>query len=273
MTAGIRDNGKWLRYYGPRVTGKLRLFCFHYAGGNAAMFRDWPAKLPAEIELVAIQLPGRDDRHGEPPYEHMEPLVTDLVGVLEPLLDRPFACWGFSMGARVALAFAHALRERSLPAPVELFVASSAAPRMRLPVRGWDEPDEGLVDYLRELGRTPPPLFEDPELLGLFLPTVRADLKVIGTCPVPDRPLLTVPIGAFAGADDPEASPARMLPWREETGAEFHLDVVPGGHFLSPEGMRQALDSTARDLMRATSCTPALPSATVSPVRAVPLRG
>jgi surfactin synthase thioesterase subunit len=256
MTAGIRTNGKWLRYYGPRETGKVRLFCFHYAGGTAAMFRDWPTKLPAEIEPVAIQLPGRDDRHAEPPYEHMGPLVADLVDVLAPLLDKPFACWGFSMGARVALALAHALRDAGLPAPVKLFVASSAGPALRLPVRGWAEPYEGLVDYLRELGGTPQLLFDDPELLGLFLPTVRADLKVVGTCPTPDRPPLTMPIGAFAGADDAEASPARMLAWREETGAGFDLDVVPGGHFLSPEGMRQVLDSTAADLLRVSGSHP-----------------
>jgi surfactin synthase thioesterase subunit len=251
MVAGVRTGGKWLRYYAPREASRIRLFSFHYAGGNAAMFRDWPARLPAEIEPVAIQLPGRDDRHAEPPYEHMEPLVTDLVGVLQPLLDRPFACWGFSMGARVALSLAHALRDGGLPAPVKLFVASSAAPTLRLPVRGWDEPDEGLVGYLRELGRTPALLLGDPELLALFLPTVRADLKVVGTCPMPDRPLLATPIAAFAGADDLEASPARMLAWREETTAGFDLDVVPGGHFLSPEGMRRALEWTARDLLRA----------------------
>jgi surfactin synthase thioesterase subunit len=250
MTAEAR--GKWLRYYGPRDTGKLRLFCFHYAGGNAAMFRDWPKLLPAEIEPIAIQLPGRDNRHAERPYEHIEPLVADLIGVLAPLLAKPFACYGFSMGARVALALAHALRDRGLPAPGKLFVASSAAPTLRLPVRGWNESDDGLVDYLRDLGGTPPQLFNDPDLLGLFLPTVRADLKVVGTCPMPDRPPLTTPIRAFAGAADTEAAPARMLAWQAETNADFHLDTVPGAHFFSPKGMRWVLDSIANDLLRIT---------------------
>jgi|SRR5215470_1420280 len=253
MTVDARIGEKWLRYYGPREAGRVRLFCFHYAGGNAAMFREWPDLLPAEIEPVAIQLPGRDNRHAEQPYENIEPLVADLIGVLAPLLTKPFACYGFSMGARVALALAHALRDRGLPAPLKLFVASSAAPTLRLPVRGWAESDEGLVNYLRDLGGTPPQLFDNPELLDLFLPAVRADLKVVGTCPVPDRPPLTTPIRAFSGADDTEAAPARMLAWRAETNADFDLDTVAGAHFFSPEGMCYVLDSIANDLMRIIS--------------------
>jgi surfactin synthase thioesterase subunit len=251
MTRAVSRGEGWLRYYGPRRVGRIRILCFHYAGGSAAMFRDWPAALPAEIEPVAIQLPGRDGRHSEPPYENMRDLVADLIRVLEPLLDRPFACYGSSMGARVGLALAHALRGAGRPAPAKLFVASSAAPALRAPVRGWAESDAGLLGYLRDLGGTPARLFDEPELLGLFLPTVRADLKVVGTCPAPDRPPLATPIRAFAGSEDTDASPARMLRWREETSADFDLDVVPGGHFFTAEGRRLVLDATAEDLLRA----------------------
>nr|WP_042180534.1 thioesterase domain-containing protein [Kibdelosporangium sp. MJ126-NF4]CEL14431.1 putative thioesterase [Kibdelosporangium sp. MJ126-NF4]CTQ88796.1 putative thioesterase [Kibdelosporangium sp. MJ126-NF4] len=240
---------KWLRSYGSGDGGRIRLLCFHYAGGTASMFRTWHTLLPREIEPVAVQLPGRDDRHAEPPYESMADLVPDLVDALSPVLDKPFACYGFSMGARVALALSHELRARDLPLPVKLFVASSAAPALRLPVRGWAEADEGLVAYLRELGGTSPIVFDHPDLLDLFLPTVRADLKVVGTCPVGEREPLGVPIRAFAGAGDTEASPDRMLPWRAETSAEFDLNILPGKHFFTNEGTTQMLTATTKDLV------------------------
>ncbi|MEO6081770.1 MAG: thioesterase domain-containing protein [Umezawaea sp.] len=240
---------RWTRTYGPREDPAVRLLCFHYAGGNAAMFRTWPSALPDWLEPVAVQLPGRDDRYTEAPYDLMDPLVADLVDALEPLLDRPFACYGFSMGARVALELAHALRDRDLPVPTRLFVASSSAPALRLPVRGWSESDEGLVAYLRELGGTSEVVFDNPDLLELFLPTVRADLAVVGRLVPPDRPPLDVPIRAFAGADDATAPAASMRPWRAETAAAFDLTVVPGGHFFSPEGVEQVLRTTADDLL------------------------
>jgi surfactin synthase thioesterase subunit len=249
MTADPNSARTRLRHYGPRGNGQVRLLCFPYAGGYASTFRDWHTLLPADVEPVAIELPGRDPGLAEPPYARMEPLVADLVGALTPILDRPFACWGFSMGARVALALTYALRDAGLPMPVRLFVAGSAAPALRLPVRGWDEPNERLVGYLRDLGGTPPAVLDDPELLGLVLPTVRADLTVVGTCPVPAGPPLQVPIRAFAGACDTESSPTRMLAWERETSAGFGLEVVDGGHFLSAAGLRQALARTAADLL------------------------
>ncbi|SMC75300.1 thioesterase II family protein [Kibdelosporangium aridum] len=240
---------KWLRQYGTSNAGRIRLLCFHYAGGTASMFRTWHTLLPDVIEPVAIQLPGRDDRHAEPPYESMSELVPDLIDALTPILDKPFACYGFSMGARVALALSYELRSRGLPLPVKLFVASSAAPALRLPVRGWDESDEGLAAYMKELGGTSAVVFDHPDLLELFLPTVRADLKVVGTCPVPEREPLTVPVRAFAGNDDREASPARMLPWGQETSAEFDLNILPGAHFFTDAGTAQMLGAVTKDLV------------------------
>ncbi|WP_063810151.1 thioesterase II family protein [Kibdelosporangium phytohabitans] len=240
---------KWLRHYGSAEDSRIRLLCFHYAGGAASMFRTWHTVFPGEIEPVAVQLPGRDDRHAEPPYEAMSELIPALLDALPPVLDKPLACYGFSMGARVALALSHELRERGLPLPVRLFVASSAAPALRLPVRGWAETDEGLVAYMRELGGTSSVVFDHPDLLDLFLPAVRADLKVVGTCPITDTEPLPVPIRAFAGENDTEAAPDRMLPWRAETSAGFDLDILPGDHFFTARGTTRMLTTITEDLV------------------------
>ncbi|MFD1147288.1 thioesterase II family protein [Saccharothrix hoggarensis] len=237
-----------LRHFGSPGTGRVRLLCFHYAGGTASAFREWPRRLPADVATVAVQLPGRDTRLDEPPHVHMGSVVAELLDVLDPLLDEPFACYGHSMGARVALALAHELRATSRPGPRALFVAASAATAARGRVRGWDEPDEGLIAYLRDLGGTPPIVFERPDLLDLFLPALRADLTVVATAGDPVRPPLDVPVHAFAGADDREASAARMAAWREETTGPFTLDVVPGGHFFDEDGVGRVFDVIAGTL-------------------------
>ncbi|WP_309115440.1 thioesterase domain-containing protein [Saccharothrix sp.] len=231
-----------LRYFGP-ATGRVRLVCFHYAGGTTAMFRDWPKRLPADVSVVAVQLPGRDTRSDEDPHTRMGPLVAELVDVLSPVLDVPFAFYGHSMGARVSLWLTHALRALGGPLPLSLFVASSAAPALMTRVRGWDESDDALVQYLRDLGGTPPIVFERPDLLELFLPALRADLTVVATSGPPPRPALDVPLHVFSGVDDEEASPERMAAWSRETVSTFTHDLIAGGHFFAPEGVAHVLNA------------------------------
>lgn len=248
MVDALARRQRTLRHYGKPGNTRIRLLCFHYAGGTAAMYRDWPDRLPPDVATVAVQLPGRDTRLDEPPHVHMEPLVAELLDVLDPVLDEPFAFYGHSMGARVALALAHALRAGSRPGPRALFAASSTAPALGTRVRGWDESDEDLISYLRELGGTPPIVFERPDLLELFLPTLRADLTVVATSGGPARPALDVALRVFTGRDDQEASPERMAAWREETTGPYALDVVPGGHFFAPAGVAHVLDVVATTL-------------------------
>jgi surfactin synthase thioesterase subunit len=243
-----QDERRWLKRFGRCDAGDIRLLCFHYAGGNASMFRDLPRLLPRGIEPVAVQLPGRADRLREPPYDSMVPLVDRLVDVVRPLLDRPFACYGVSMGARVALALTHALRDRGMPMPRKLYVASSGAPCLDLMVREWDASDDGLVDYMRDLGGTPPEILGDTDLLMRLLPTLRADLTLLHTHPYRPVAPVDVAIQAFAGTDDVEASPERMGMWRLETSARFDIDVLAGGHFLTPDGERHIIEVIGSDL-------------------------
>ena len=109
-------------------------------------------------------------------------------------------------------------------------------------------PDEGLVRYLRELASTPPEVLDDPDLLAVLLPTLRADLTLLTAYDTfPDR-RLDVPIHAFAATGDVEATPERMRGWAAETSAEFTLDLVSGGHLFDPPGLRQVIRTITDDL-------------------------
>jgi len=227
----------------------IRLFCFAHAGGGASVFRRWPGMLPAFIEPVAVRLPGRESRFTEQPYDRMAPLVAHLTDSLSPWLDRPYACFGFSMGARVALALAQTLRDRGLPAPSLLFVGGSPGPGLPIEVPGWKDSDEGLVAQLRRLGGIPPEPLTMRELLSVMLPTVRADLTVLATW-THQASTITTPIHAFAGVDDDYAPPARMMAWEQETEGWFRLTRVPGGHFFLQSQEEMVLGAVAADLAR-----------------------
>lgn len=241
MDSYTDDQRRWFKRFGQRDAGRIRLLCFHCAGGNAVTFRDWHRFLPAFIEPIAVQLPGRLDRFSETPYDSMEPLVHKLAEVMKPFLDQPFAFYGASMGARVAWRLAHLLRDRGMPMPRALYVASNVAPSVATSGEEWSHSDDRLIEYLRELGGTPQIFLDDADLRTRLLSVLRADLTVLATDAFRAGSPLDVPMRAFAGSEDAESPPEHMSPWGDETCAGFGMDVVPGGHFFSPAGQGQVM--------------------------------
>ncbi|GAA1510232.1 alpha/beta fold hydrolase [Sphaerisporangium rubeum] len=251
MNAHPQDiDRRWLKRFGRADdTARIRLLCFHHAGGSASMYRSWRQMLPRSVELVAVQLPGRADRFTEPAHDRMTGLVGDLVDVLKPLFDRPFAFYGISMGARVAWALTHALRDLAMPMPTRLYIACDPAPCTDDGTWPWQNRPDGLVGYLREMGGTPPEVLDQPDLLRAVLPMFEADLSVLSTHDFHPLTPLDVPIRAFAGVDDPVGTPDKVVSWRTETTAGFRIHHLAGGHFLNPAAERQVVETIVQDLI------------------------
>jgi medium-chain acyl-[acyl-carrier-protein] hydrolase len=238
----------WLKRYGKGAPPTTRLFCFHHAGGSAALYRDWHRLLPPSVEPVAVQLPGRADRLGEQPFTELEPLVEALAEAIEPLLDLPYVCYGLSMGAKLCWVLTHRLREQGMPLPLGLYLSGAAAPDLREGRTDWNVPDEQLTCYLREMGGTPPELFDHPALLASLLPALRADLTLIDGSRFEPTAQLDLPIRAFAGIEDIEGGPERMHGWARQTSGRFTLEELPGGHFPDAAGKRRVTQVIADDL-------------------------
>src|SRR5439155_1489615 len=118
------DLQEWLPYRKARPDARIRLFCFAYAGGTASMFRGWQERLPSHVEVCAVQLPGRESRIHEPPMTRMNQLVDSLVPVIAPLLDRPFALFGYSLGAAIAFETARGIKRELGADPLGLFACA-----------------------------------------------------------------------------------------------------------------------------------------------------
>lgn len=212
-----------------------RLLLLPHAGGGANTFRAWPQLLPAGIEARALQLPGRERRFGEPPLTDMAALVDACLPAIAPLLDRPYAILGHSMGACIGHALIHRLQVRGLRLPALFIAAGHDAPthaRLRPVLHAL--PDAEFLEALRGLGGTPPEVLANQELLDLLLPMLRADFAVIASYrPAPAR--FPCPILALAGSEDTETTPEGLTAWRACTSAGAELATVPGGHFFIEE--------------------------------------
>lgn len=182
--------------------------------------------------LINVQLPGRGSRIFDPCYNQMSKLTEDLVTILKQDLDRPYAMLGYSLGGMLAYEIAVEL-SRSGQAPVWLGIGAIRAPKYFTEKRDrhlWDEPK--LIEELRRLGGTPEEIFQNPELLELVLPTVRADFEILDSYQYEERPKLDCPISVFAGKEDPESTPEWLGGWADHTSKKLETRLYPGGHFF-----------------------------------------
>ena len=225
-----RASSSWFVHSG-RADAPLRLVCVPYAGGGASAFRTWSAHLP-DVEVCAVQPPGRENRLKEAPIAHFATLIAGIAGALSALPAKPWVLFGHSLGALVAFELARALRGQGMHEPEALIVSGCRAPSWPRPSRASSAlSDAALVERLRSYAGTPAAVLDEPELLALLLPTLRADFALVeGYVLAPLQPL-SLPIIALGGCDDEDVSHASLAAWREHTTAAFALTRFAGGHF------------------------------------------
>jgi medium-chain acyl-[acyl-carrier-protein] hydrolase len=211
----------------------VRLFCFPYAGGGAAVFRLWARSLPAAIEVCPIELPGRGNRISEPPFRRIEPLAHAIADIIRPYLDKPYALFGHSLGAILAFDLARKLRREQQPHPVHLFASGCRAPHLldRTSSR-YDLPDQDLVEELRTLNGTPAEALANRELMAVMLPILRADFEALDTYVYAAEPPLQCPLTVFGGLHDDGITREELEAWREQTNAGVRVCLLPGDHFF-----------------------------------------
>lgn len=237
----------------PRPGARLRLVCLPFAGGGAGVFRDWAPGLPGHVEVCAVRLPGRERRFEEPAFDRIDPLVSAVLGGIAPLLDRPFAFFGHSMGGLVAFELTRRLRALGRE-PACFFASGCRAPQLGPgPERRHLLPEEELIASLRRMNGTPPELLENEELMRLVLPTLRCDFAVVETFRYRPQPPFPWPLVTFGGLEDPDVSRDHLAAWSQHAGGPFRVHLLPGDHFFLGSERARLLELLAAELDAVTA--------------------
>ncbi len=239
----------WFAFADERPCPDVRLFCFPYAGGTAAAYKEWRNLLPVGVAAYPLQYPGRGGRSSEALCTHLPGLVDEIVIALLPYVREPFAFFGYSMGALLAFEVARKLRHASLPQPERLLVAARNAPRAETRASGRRTvSNEEIIVRLKEFGGIPDEVFDGPELLEYLLPVWRADFELIDGYTFYSEAPFDFPITAMAGTADRSCLPQVMSAWKLHTSSAFNLFSFNGGHFFMEKNLRAVVDTVAHEL-------------------------
>jgi medium-chain acyl-[acyl-carrier-protein] hydrolase len=225
-----------------------RLYCFPFAGGGPATYRLWPHSLPSDFDVIAVQLPGRDPTSADRPLDSIADIADTVQAAIAELQDAdamPFSLFGHSMGALVAFEITVALEQRGAGAgPINLFVSGRRPPdELHHGEHVHDLGDAEFLDALqRSYGGVPDVVRNEPDLLALLLPALRADVRALETyAPSMTRPV-QCPVHVYGGAADRNPRPSQLGGWQRVAAHAISVRVFEGDHFYL---------ATARDALTA----------------------
>jgi len=238
---------KAVGFFIPRPMAKFRIFGFPPSGSRASVFRNMMKDLPEDIELGAVEYPGRGFRIKEEAVADTVVLAEILVPSLAPLLsEKPYIFWGPSIGSQVAFECIRIMRRKKIgPLPVGIVINSRWAPsydfhsisfyaNMEIP----PSDDQKLLDLLVYYGGISKPFLENPTYKAL-VPGILKDFKndlIMAQCyEFKDDPenKLDLPVAAFGGTEDQSTPLEGLQSWKSHAKeGEYYEKMYKGKHMF-----------------------------------------
>jgi surfactin synthase thioesterase subunit len=242
--------GRWLVSWPDSGQADVRvtLLCVPHAGAGANQFRSWQRALGPRVGVVALQMPGREDRWLQPPAGSMEQVYAAVVPDVRRLAaQRPLVVFGHSFGGLIGYEIARRLEPgSSLEAVV---VSACRSPDLWAGQVSFGGDDE-LVELLAARGLDVDVFDEDSR--EMLLNTLRADIELCTTYRHEPGASVSSPLHVWGGVDDGTVTRTHLLGWQRFTRGQFQLRDFSGGHYFINDDpvpalaeMRLVLDAAA----------------------------
>lgn len=212
----------------------INLLCFHYGGGSASAYKDWAKDIIKQVNLIAVQLPGREGRFNEPLLTKMDEVIQELYNNFNLYKRESFIFFGHSIGAIIAFEFARTIRKFDKSFKLKhLIVSGTKAPQLFS--------SESLThtlsndEFLQEISKyngVPSEIIKNEELMSVFLPIIKADFTISETYTYSKGEVLNCPITALGGINDYSFNKEDLIKWNQQTSSLFKHFMLPGDHFF-----------------------------------------
>ncbi|MFD8826105.1 thioesterase II family protein [Streptomyces sp. NPDC059605] len=196
---------------------------FPQAGAGCLRLHSVTAALPTGLNLLGVQLPGREDRLEDPPANDLAEVVDRVGAELRgPARSRSLVLLGLSLGALIAYEVARKL-ELEGTAPRSLVVVAARSPEHWKSFPAADPPWEELTALMH-------PAVRDSESARYAAATMRSDLRLMAGYRVPSAPLTSTSLLSVSGRRDDVATTAQMLGWRDRSTDYQGHQVIDTDH-------------------------------------------
>ncbi|MFB6602790.1 thioesterase II family protein [Streptomyces noursei] len=219
------------------------LICLGFCGGGTGPYHAWGDCLPEDTALSAVCYPGREGRFLEPCATDWDELAADTTQAVLSAVQGPYVLFGHSMGGWMAFDVASRIERDGGPLPEKLIVSSCNAPDRGLTPRDMfparQDTDDALLDWMRTNGLMPAHVLEDPDLQEIAVELMRADIQVRDTFRYTPGARVSIPVQMLSATDDAVIEQDAGNQWRRVATGPYQHDVLPGGHFYTPEIWRR----------------------------------
>ena len=243
----------FMTFGGMTPLAKGQVYCFAHAGGTAATFAPWARTIAARpdpaLHITAIELPGHGTRMQEDLVSDVGTLADGIAqaiaGRILTVSSLPYFFYGHSLGGVIAFETVRRLEKLGVPSPRALIVGACRSPEMPAlkPSISLLEKTDFIDAVQRRYGGIPAAVLEEPELLEMVLPILRADFRAYETYRYEPGPRISCLLQAFSGQSDPVVGRADMAGWSSHTSGLFLSHSVPGDHFFLTESRQLVLDA------------------------------
>jgi len=208
----------------------MKIISFPFAGGNKYCYPG----LSKDIEgFHVIEYSGRGLRFNEPLGTNLNDIAAEMAEYTQRLVkeDEDFILYGHSMGAVIAFLVAQILQEQQFKKPAKLVVSGRMSPSIK-PGRFISHlPDDEFWQQIISLGGIHHELQDNPELIEMILPVLRADIIALENCQFNLKSTLSIPIDAFHGSME-DITEQEMMAWKDVTDKELNVYKLTGDHFF-----------------------------------------
>lgn len=228
----------WKRNF---VTGPIhKLICIPYAGTGASSFGRWQKIIGDKVEILPIQLPGRENRMDELVKTDFSVVVDEISTAVLPFIeDCNFSIFGHSLGGILTYEVAKKLISKHGLYPCWCFISGSYIYREGEKKYLSRLDDESFIEEIKNIGGVDESILSISNMKQYFLNVVKNDFKLLESHHLEGEKQLPVPIRTYFGTMDRLISPEQVATWKEYTSKHYSTKQYEGNHFFLTEHVNE----------------------------------